>query len=298
MSDLLGDVDPLPITPSSHRRIKIKLKKLKRKHDSGSSTRLENETNNNDEDYLSKKPQIFNQSDQDSQEENPFDQLLMDALELLDDIKLENLAETLDLRPCDLPNMNDFDNFERCAFEGLKYFEKVDEIEKHDHSMSEPTKIKREFCKNTKNGSGKVIHECRVCGEAFMVFGDFIQHEESHMSDFTCQICGKMLRNSNQLRSHLESHRTRPEDREEPCKEQGSPAQVQQSSVKVRTFSCKSCADVYDTKSELIKHQILRHDMYRISQGNYGNIAWLRKQAQIWSKVLSYSQVSLRESQY
>jgi len=272
---------------------------------------FEAETNNNEEDFLSKTPHhlhnwnVITQEIVDQQVKNPdptdaniFDQHLNDVLELLNEKKCF-LEESFDLQPRDLPNMNNFDRFEREAFEGLKYFEDIDDIEKHDHSMSEPTTKKTV---GRKQKSGKVVHQCKECGQVFMCFLDFIHHQESHKKDFACEICGKVVRKSSQLASHMESHLAKghsgigkeEQDLEESCHVRcaGSPAKIQspaRSSSKIRSFSCKSCAQVYDTKSELVKHQILQHDMHRANQGNFKHIAWMKNAAQGWYRALSYS---------
>ena len=108
---------------------------------------------------------------------------------------LKSLEESFNLQTSDLPDMKDFFSFERKVFEGLKYFD-IEEV----ISSSPPVWSRR------RPKTGKVLHDCKVCGKLFMERIKLLSHADSQHQDLVCKKCGMFVRTTRHLTSHLKSH--------------------------------------------------------------------------------------------
>ena len=213
---------------------------------------------------------------------------------LLPSVEKSSIEDSFDLRRTDLPVIYNFEVFEEEVYQDIKVFDQIEEIEKHDHSMVE-IKLPTPCRKQKKQGGGKVLYECKICSKVFMQLSEFTEHEEKHQRDIICDICGKIQRSA----SHLLNHRTHhhPNHREKPCEgcrkvpcqcEKGGTVTVTPSG-KIKSFCCRSCGSVFDSKSLLVRHQIVQHNMHKISKktgGNFKHIEWRKKAQKDLSRAL------------
>ena len=218
---------------------------------------------------------------------------------LVPSVEKSSLEESIDLKKSDLPIIYNFKLFEQEVYQDIKVFDQVEEIEKHDHSMVE-SRLPTPCRKQKKQGGGKMLYECKICSKVFMQLSEFTEHERNHQKDIICDICGKEQRSA----SHLLNHRTHhhPDLREKPCEvcrkvscqcEGGGGGGGTVMSGKIRSFCCKSCGTVFDSKSLLVRHQITQHDMHKISKKakvNFKHIERRKKAQQDLSRALSSSQ--------
>ena len=205
------------------------------------------------------------------QNTDPEEQLLIEAKDFVSEKTY--LEESTNLQFSDLPNLRDLDSLERQVFEDLEVFNNIGEIEKRNETSSDEKVPKKVPCRRRHE---KNVYDCKDCGKVFLNVGDLLVHEESHKPQLTCQTCSKVFRTPNQLNRHLKSH---SEDVKDPC---GVVQSSQKNTGKVegmlrsnttRSYKCRSsgCGQVYDNKSELVRHKILQHDMYKNIQKNKVN---------------------------
>ena len=130
------------------------------------------------------------------------EELLTDVLEVIKDnlkmikdleekgsVEKSSNEDLFEFSCSDLPTIYNFTVFEKEVYEDIKIFDQIEEIEKHDHSMMD-IKPPTPYGKQKKQGSGKVLHECRFCSKVFMHLGKFLEHEKNHQKDI---VCGKFM---------------------------------------------------------------------------------------------------------
>ena len=240
--------------------------------------------------------------------------LLLDVLEVIEDIERKDLEEkssevgcsideSFDWRCSDLPVIYNFEVFEEEVYNGIQVFDQIEEIEKHDHNMME---IKPPTPGRKQKKAEKVMHECKICSKVFMRLSEFTEHEKIHQIDIICDICGKIQRSAIHLINHRNHHHPDLPRYEEPCQSQcqgdggGSGTRTRErgkegAKTKTQSFCCKSCGSVFDSRSLLMNHKMLQHNMHpprktkKTTPSSSKHIQWRKKAEQDLSRALSKS---------
>ena len=203
------------------------------------------------------------------------------------------LEELIDVRLSDIPAMSDFDLFEANVSAGLNLFrsDNIDIVEEHNYSK---TKANQRKLPSRKPNSGKILHDCKICGKVFMTSSSLGNHEEIHQKNLVCRMCQKICRSSKQMESHLKSHGVlgKSQKLEENCPTchqvrpcQCSHLQSPKNRIKTTSFKCKKCESVYGNKSELVRHQRTEHNMYKNLGTNCGKVAQMTQRKSMGRKL-------------
>ena len=231
------------------------------------------------------------------------EELLTDVLGVIQDNERKDLEEKrsveesfieelFDLRCSDLPVIYNFELFEEEVYKGIQVFDQIEEIEKRDHSMME-----MKLASPSRKPKKQVLHECKFCSKVFMYLSEFTEHEKSYQKDISCDICGKILRSASHLVNHKNHHNPgllgKPCEvcREVLCQCQGGGVTRGEAGTKIKSFCCKSCGAVFDSRSLLVRHQKLQHKLHKTSKvkktlGSSKHIEWRKTSGKDLTRAL------------